>query len=122
MLEKRQVVLAIPAGNHRCRRDDSGSAATICTDVDGELMIIGITAFTAASAASALVPSIGVLIAARRPGRRCGDRDAADRHAHRQRPPTAAPRPATYDPGTGRLTGESAIIRQAFTAQAGQLP
>jgi hypothetical protein len=28
----------------------------------------------------------------------------------------------TYDPGTGRLTGESAIIRQAFTAKAGQLP
>jgi len=28
----------------------------------------------------------------------------------------------TYDPGTGRLTGESAIIRQAFTARAGQLP
>jgi hypothetical protein len=28
----------------------------------------------------------------------------------------------TYDPGTGRLTGESAIIQQAFTAKAGQLP
>jgi hypothetical protein len=28
----------------------------------------------------------------------------------------------TYDPGTGRLTGESAIIQQAFTAQAGQRP
>ena len=28
----------------------------------------------------------------------------------------------TYDPGTGRLTGESAIIQQAFTARAGQLP
>jgi hypothetical protein len=28
----------------------------------------------------------------------------------------------TYDPGTGRLTGESAIIKQAFTAKAGQLP
>jgi hypothetical protein len=28
----------------------------------------------------------------------------------------------TYDPGTGRLTGESAIIQQAFTAEAGQLP
>jgi hypothetical protein len=28
----------------------------------------------------------------------------------------------TYDPRTGRLTGESAIIQQAFTAQAGQLP
>ena len=28
----------------------------------------------------------------------------------------------TYDPGTGRLTGESAIIQQAFTAQAGQVP
>ena len=28
----------------------------------------------------------------------------------------------TYDPGTGRLTGESAIIQQAFTARAGQRP
>jgi len=28
----------------------------------------------------------------------------------------------TYDPGTGRLTGESAIIQQAFTAKAGQVP
>jgi hypothetical protein len=28
----------------------------------------------------------------------------------------------TYDPGTGRLTGESAIIKQAFTAKVGQLP
>ena len=28
----------------------------------------------------------------------------------------------TYDLGTGRLTGESAIIQQAFTARAGQLP
>ena len=28
----------------------------------------------------------------------------------------------TYDPKTGRLTGESAIIQQAFTAKAGQLP
>ena len=28
----------------------------------------------------------------------------------------------TYDPGTGRLTGESAIIQQAFTAKAGQRP
>jgi hypothetical protein len=28
----------------------------------------------------------------------------------------------TYDPGTGRLTGESAIIQQAFTARSGQLP
>ena len=28
----------------------------------------------------------------------------------------------TYDPGTGRLTGESAIIQQAFTAKAGQMP
>jgi hypothetical protein len=28
----------------------------------------------------------------------------------------------TYDPGTGRLTGESAIVQQAFTATAGQLP
>ena len=28
----------------------------------------------------------------------------------------------TYDPGTGRLTGESAITQQAFTAQAGRLP
>ena len=28
----------------------------------------------------------------------------------------------TYDPGTGRLTGESAIIQQTFTAKAGQRP
>ena len=28
----------------------------------------------------------------------------------------------TYDPGTGRLTGESAILQQAFTAKPGQLP
>ena len=28
----------------------------------------------------------------------------------------------TYDPATGRLTGESAIIKQAFTAKPGQLP
>jgi len=28
----------------------------------------------------------------------------------------------TFDPKTGKLTGESAIIRQAFTAKAGQLP
>ena len=28
----------------------------------------------------------------------------------------------TYDPGTGRLTGESAILQQAFTATAGQRP
>ena len=28
----------------------------------------------------------------------------------------------TYDPKTGRVTGESAITRQAFTAKAGQLP
>lgn len=28
----------------------------------------------------------------------------------------------TYDPATGRLTGESAIVQQAFTAKAGQLP
>ena len=28
----------------------------------------------------------------------------------------------TYEPGTGRLTGESAIIQQAFTAKAGQRP
>jgi hypothetical protein len=28
----------------------------------------------------------------------------------------------TYDPGTAPLTGESAIIQQAFTAQAGQRP
>ena len=29
---------------------------------------------------------------------------------------------AYLEAGTGRLTGESAIIQQAFTAQAGQLP
>ena len=28
----------------------------------------------------------------------------------------------TYDPATGKLTGESAILQQAFTATAGQLP
>ena len=28
----------------------------------------------------------------------------------------------TYDPATGKLTGESAILRQAFTAKPGQLP
>jgi hypothetical protein len=28
----------------------------------------------------------------------------------------------TYDPATGRLTGESAIIQQAFTARPGELP
>jgi hypothetical protein len=28
----------------------------------------------------------------------------------------------TYDPATGKLTGESAILQQAFTAKAGQLP
>ena len=28
----------------------------------------------------------------------------------------------TFDPKTGKLTGESAILRQAFTAEAGQLP
>jgi hypothetical protein len=28
----------------------------------------------------------------------------------------------TYDPATGKLTGESAVIQQAFTAKAGQLP
>jgi hypothetical protein len=28
----------------------------------------------------------------------------------------------TFDPKTGKLTGESAILRQAFTATAGQLP
>lgn len=28
----------------------------------------------------------------------------------------------TYDPATGKLTGESAVIQQAFTAKAGQFP
>jgi hypothetical protein len=28
----------------------------------------------------------------------------------------------TFDPATGKLTGESAILQQAFTAKAGQLP
>jgi hypothetical protein len=28
----------------------------------------------------------------------------------------------TYDPATGKLTGESAVVQQAFTAKAGQFP
>ena len=54
------------------------------------MLVVGMSVFTVGSAASALAPSIGVLIAARAvQGARRGDRNAADRHADRQRHPAA---------------------------------